>query len=307
MTTQASPSSATPSHRSAAERVLVLDFGSQYAQLIARRVRELQVFCEIVRHDISAERLREIAPRGIILSGGPASVYAPGAPQCDSELFQLGIPVLGICYGMQLACQALGGHVDNTPSREYGRAHCRIVDGGELFDGLSGEMQVWMSHGDQVAEIADVFEPLAQTDTCPYAAIRHRQLPIFGLQFHPEVTHTPEGGKVLGNFLRKVCGTAGTWKLGDFAAETITEVRQRVGNDRVICGLSGGVDSSVVGRVDLPEAIGAQLSCILVDNGLLRQDEADVGDPGVQPTTSGPTCTWSKARGPKFLSPPWPA
>ena len=256
----------------AAERVLVLDFGSQYAQLIARRVREHDVYCEIVRHDLSAARIRELAPIGLILSGGPNSVYVEGAPQCDPELFQLGIPVLGICYGMQLACQALGGRVDSTPAREYGRADCDIVDPGELFAGVAPRTQVWMSHGDQVAGIADDFAPLASTATCPYAAIRHRSLPVYGLQFHPEVTHTPEGPAVLANFLKTICGASGSWKLGDFAKETIEEIRRQVGKDRVICGLSGGVDSSVVAAL-LAEAIGEQLSCILVDNGLLRQDE----------------------------------
>jgi len=264
MTGRASPA--------AAQRVLVLDFGSQYAQLIARRVREQNVYCEIVRHDISADRLRELAPMGLILSGGPASVYVESAPMCDPELFQLGIPVLGICYGMQLACQALGGQVDNAPSREYGRAECQVANDDPLFAGVSASTQVWMSHGDQVANIADSFLPLASTDTCPFAAVKHVELPIYGLQFHPEVTHTPEGGKVLGNFLQKICGTSGTWKLGDFAAETIARIRKQVGDDRVICGLSGGVDSSVVAAM-LAEAIGPRLSCILVDNGLLRQDE----------------------------------
>ena len=270
MTRTASPAAAV--RHTAAERVLVLDFGSQYAQLIARRVREQNVYCEIVRHDITAERLRELGPLGIILSGGPASVYADGAPQCDPLLFRLGIPVLGICYGMQLACQALGGTVDNGPSHEYGRAECHIEAGDELFQDIDAHTQVWMSHGDQVAEIADEFFPLASTETCPYAAIRHRKLPVYGLQFHPEVTHTPQGGKLLGNFLNKICGATGTWKLGDFAAETISLIRQRVGDERVICGLSGGVDSSVVAAL-LAEAIGPQLSCVLVDNGLLRQNE----------------------------------
>ena len=254
------------------EVIPILDFGSQYAQLIARRVREQNVYCEIVRHDISAERLRELAPLGIILSGGPASVYAEGAPRCDPELFRLGIPVLGICYGMQLACQALGGKVDSVPSREFGRAQCRITADDELFAGVDTQTEVWMSHGDQVTGVAEVFKPLASTDTCPIAAVRHRSLPIYGLQFHPEVTHTPEGGKLLGNFLKRICRATGTWKLGDFAAETIALIRKRVGGERVICGLSGGVDSSVVAAL-LAEAIGSQLSCILVDNGLLRQDE----------------------------------
>ena len=210
----------------AAERVLVLDFGSQYAQLIARRVREQNVYCEIVRHDIPAARVRELAPLGLILSGGPNSVYEPGAPQCDPELFKLGIPILGICYGMQLCCQALGGKVANAPAREYGRAECKIASSDNLFANVPSPTQVWMSHGDQISAIADEFLPLARTATCPYAAIRHRRLPVFGLQFHPEVTHTPEGPTILGNFLQQSCRARGTWKLGDFARETIDQIRR---------------------------------------------------------------------------------
>ena len=193
----------------AQERVLVLDFGSQYAQLIARRVREQNVYCEIVRHDLSAERVREIAPLGIILSGGPSSVYASGAPKCDPDIFQLGVPILGICYGMQLACEALGGKVANTPTREYGRAQIQITGPNELFDGLPEETQVWMSHGDQVSSISDDFFTVAQTSTCPIAAIKHRDLPVFGLQFHPEVTHTPLGAQILSNFVSTICGCSG--------------------------------------------------------------------------------------------------
>lgn len=256
----------------AREKVLVLDFGSQYAQLIARRVRERHVYCEIVRHDITAARIRELAPIGIILSGGPRSVYEPNAPKCDPELFNLGIPVLGICYGMQLVCEALGGKVHNAPLREYGRAECRVEGESELFRGVPDKTTVWMSHGDQVATVSEDFVPLARTDTCQYAAVRHHKLPVYGLQFHPEVTHTPEGSAVLGNFLQTVCRASGTWKLGDFADETIERVRRQVGQDRVICGLSGGVDSAVVAAL-LYQAIGPQLSCILVDNGLLRKDE----------------------------------
>ncbi len=258
--------------RASEERVLVLDFGSQYAQLIARRVREQNVYCEIVRHDISADRVRAHRPRGIILSGGPSSVYEQGAPRCDPELLRLGIPVLGICYGMQLVCDALGGQVDGAPSREYGRARCHVTCHEDLFAGISAEITVWMSHGDQVFRVSDDFVPLARTDTCPIAAVRHQSLPVYGLQFHPEVTHTPQGSTILHNFLTIVCGCEGTWHLGDFARETIEQVRQRVGDSRVICGLSGGVDSAVTAAL-LYKAIGPQLSCILVNNGLLRKAE----------------------------------
>jgi GMP synthase (glutamine-hydrolysing) len=263
----------------AAEKVLVVDFGAQYAQLIARRVREQNVYCEIVRHDISPQRVREIAPKGLILSGGPASVYEAGAPHCDPDLFRLGIPVLGICYGMQLVCEALGGKVQSAPAREFGRASCTIVSpngapasADPLLAGVPRQTEVWMSHGDQVTNVSDDFEPLARTATCPITAVKHKRLPIYGLQFHPEVTHTPPGKAILANFVKNVCGCHGTWKLGDFAEQTVSQLRRHVGDGRVICGLSGGVDSSVVAAL-LAKAIGPQLSCILVDNGLLRKDE----------------------------------
>ena len=256
------------------QRVLVLDFGSQYARLIARRVREQHVFCEIVRHDVTAEQVRQHSPRGLILSGGPSSVYADEAPQCDPELFQLGIPVLGICYGMQLACNTLGGAVASVPAREYGRARCKVQPAGDLFTGVPEEIDVWMSHGDQVTHVSDDFVSLAETRTCSIAAVKHRELPVYGLQFHPEVTHTPLGSTVLRNFVTAICGCDGTWKLGDFARETIGRIRQEVGDHRVICGLSGGVDSSVTAAL-LYRAIGSQLSCILVNNGLLRKAEQE--------------------------------
>jgi len=254
------------------ERILVLDFGSQYAQLIARRVREQHVYCEIVRHDITAERIKEIAPQGIILSGGPSSVYDPNAPKCDPAIFDLEIPILGICYGMQLMCDRFGGKVLNAYSREYGHAHIAIKDSSDLLDGLPEETDVWMSHGDQVEQIAGKFVSLASTKTCPVAAMRHVELPLFGIQFHPEVTHTPLGNQILRNFVITVCNCEGNWLLGDFARETIARIRKEVGDNRVICGLSGGVDSAVVAAI-LYRAIGDQLSCILVDNGLLRKDE----------------------------------
>lgn len=265
---------ATAQSRLSDERVLVLDFGAQYAQLIARRVREQNVYCEIVHHDMPADAIRRLAPKGLILSGGPSSVYEEDAPRCDPAIFRLGIPVLGICYGMQLACESLGGRVENAPAREYGRARVAVKSDSELFAGLPTETDVWMSHGDQVAHLSREFIPLARTRTCPYAAVKHHELPVYGLQFHPEVTHTPLGGTLLHNFLTVICNCSGTWHLGDFAKETIEAIRTRVGNARVICGLSGGVDSSVTAAL-LYQAIGTRLSCILVDNGLLRKDEEE--------------------------------
>lgn len=258
----------------AEERVLVLDFGSQFAQLIARRVREQNVYCEIVRHDITVEQIKKHAPRGLILSGGPSSVYDEGAPRCDEGIFEMGIPVLGICYGMNLLCDVLGSRIQNATSREYGRAECEVTSESSLLADFPTTSQVWMSHGDQVVDLASSFEKLAQTATCPFAAVKHKTLPVYGLQFHPEVTHTTAGATVLKNFVHSVCGCRGLWSMADFARETIAKVKQQVGSRRVICGLSGGVDSSVTAAL-LYRAIGDQLSCILVDNGLLRSGERE--------------------------------
>jgi GMP synthase (glutamine-hydrolysing) len=257
------------------ELVLIVDFGSQFGQLIARRVRELNVFCTVVRHDITAARVRELNPKGIILSGGPASVYEPNAPKCDPTLFTLGVAVLGICYGMQLACQALGGDVKPAAAREYGRATLTVNDAESLFRGYPTESIVWMSHGDQVSTVSGDFVALAGTETCPVAAVKHAKLPVYGLQFHPEVSHTPHGGQVLANFLRDVCGCAGDWKMTTFIDDTVAAIRERVGDKRVICGLSGGVDSSVCAAL-LVKAIGKQVACIYVDNGLMRAGETEL-------------------------------
>jgi len=256
------------------ELILVLDFGGQTAQLIARRIRDQSVFCQLVRHDLSIERIRELNPKGLILSGGPASVYEANSPQVDPEIFELGIPVLGICYGLHLACQTLGGRVIPGTKREFGRTACSIVADDPFLAGLPSTVTVWMSHGDQAEDTAGLFTPLMSTSTCPLAAMKHRSKPIYGLQFHPEVTHTEYGSQLLANFVKAVCGCHGTWKISSLIEREVTSIRARVGKNRVICGLSGGVDSSVVAAI-LYKAIGSQLSCIFVDNGLLRNGESD--------------------------------
>jgi GMP synthase (glutamine-hydrolysing) len=255
------------------EVIPILDFGSQYSQLIARRVREQGVYSELVRPGISVEELRKFKLKGLILSGGPSSVYDAGAPQCDPKIFELGVPVLGICYGMQLGAQILGGEVKPARAREYGRAKLSVTDEKDaLVHGLPKETTVWMSHGDQVHELPGDFVALATTPTCPYAAARHRTRPFYGVQFHPEVTHTPRGEQIFHNFLYDICKCAGTWTMGNFAEQAIARAREQIGSGRVICGLSGGVDSSVVAAL-LHRAIGNQLTCIFVDNGLLRKNE----------------------------------
>ncbi len=256
--------------------VLVVDFGSQYVQLIARRVRECGAFARIVRHDITTERVRELNPRALILSGGPSSVYAAGAPHCEAGLFALDVPILAICYGMQLACQALGGEVAAGAAGEYGRALCRVLAPEEpLLHGVPEASVVWMSHGDQVRSLGEAFIPLATTATCPLAAVKHRDRPVYGLQFHPEVVHTEAGKTIIANFLDRVCGSPGTWTMEAYLERATAAAAAQVGPDeRVVCGLSGGVDSAVCAAL-LTKALGPRVVCVFVDNGLLRGGERD--------------------------------
>jgi len=254
------------------DMIAILDFGSQYIQLIARRVREHNVYSRIYPASTPAAELAKLPLKGIILSGGPASVYVPDAPRCDEKIFELGIPILGVCYGMQLGAQMLGAQVVRAKSHEYGRAGLTILDKSDLFANLPDDTLVWASHGDQVTNPPEGFTRLAETKTCPYAAVRHADKKFFGVQFHPEVSHTPKGAEMLKNYLYDICGCAGDWRMSDFVSESVKSIRQRVGNAKVICGLSGGVDSSVTASL-IHQAIGDQLVCILVDNGLLRRNE----------------------------------
>jgi len=259
------------------EKILILDFGSQYTQLIARRVREAHVYCELHPFDMDFEAIKEFAPRGIILSGGPKSVYDDGAPAVEEALFDLGIPVLGICYGMQLLARHFDGNVVPTGKREYG--HADLVSQntpGPLFDGffIDGKSPVWMSHGDHVEKIPDGFEIIAQTDNAPVAAIQNVDRNLYGVQFHPEVNHTPRGEIIVDTFVRKICRCQGQWTPGKIIEYAVTSIREQVGTDQVILGLSGGVDSSVAAAL-IKRAIGDQLTCVFVDNGLLRLAEGD--------------------------------
>jgi GMP synthase (glutamine-hydrolysing) len=259
------------------EIIPILDFGGQTVQLIARRVREAGCFSMLVAPDITPAELSKLKPKGIILSGGPASVYEKGAPTCDPAIFDLGVPVLGICYGMQLAAKLLGGKVTPSDHKEFGRAQLTITDRSDLFAGVPDRTTVWMSHGDQVTDLGGRFESMASTPTCPFAAMRWtgKEKPdrrFVGVQFHPEVTHTPHGAEFLRNFVLEVCGSRGSWKMSDFAEVTAERIRRQVGSSQVICGLSGGVDSSVTAAL-LHRAIGKQLHCVFVDTGLLRAGE----------------------------------
>ncbi len=256
-------------------KILILDFGSQYTQVIARRVRELQVYSEILPFRTSADQIRELAPNGIILSGGPASVYDKGAPQPDPELFSLGIPVLGICYGLMLMAQHLGGKVVFTGRREYGAGLLHIKEPSMLFDGLGQQTDVWNSHGDEVTALPPGFGVVATTEGCDFAAVEDGQRKLYGLQFHPEVVHTPRGKEILQNFVYHICRCAMDWTMGSFVEEACDRLRRQVGDEKVVLGLSGGVDSSVVAAL-LHKAIGDQLTCIFVNNGLLRAREDEV-------------------------------
>jgi len=257
------------------EKILILDFGSQYNQLIARKVRELSVFCEIVPPDTSADSIDRKSIKGIILSGGPASVYQKGAPHCDPKIFKLGIPVLGICYGMQLMAKTLGGSVERAPSREYGRATLTVTDNTTLFKGIPKQSTSWMSHGDKVRNIPRGFKRIALSRNTSIAAFADNQKRLFGVQFHPEVAHTQYGGEMLKNFVKGVCSARGDWSMKSFVRETIEDIKTTAGRDRVILGLSGGVDSSVA-AVLIHKAIGHRLACVFVDNGLLRKNEARI-------------------------------
>ncbi|RJQ47424.1 MAG: glutamine-hydrolyzing GMP synthase [Nitrospiraceae bacterium] len=256
------------------EKILVLDFGSQYTQLIARRVREQKVYSEILPYNVSLERIKEFAPKGIILSGGPSSVYDKKAPLPDKGIFELGIPVLGICYGMQLMAYMLGGKVAKAAKREYGRAELTIDDNSDLLKKMGARGIVWMSHGDKIVRQPKGFTPIAHTGNSPIAAMANKDRKFYALQFHPEVAHTENGTKVLKNFVFNICKCKPEWTMQSFIGTTTKEIREKVGRDKVVCAISGGVDSAVT-AVLIHKAIGKQLTCIFVDNGVLRKGEAD--------------------------------
>lgn len=257
------------------ERIIVLDFGGQYNQLVARRVRECNVYCEIYSYRTPIEEIKKMNPKGIILTGGPNSCYEEGAPTYSRELFELGIPVLGLCYGAQLMNLVLGGKVEKAPVREYGKTET-FIDGGKdtLFAGVEDKTVVWMSHFDYISKAAPGFSVLAHTADCPVAADANEEKKLYSIQFHPEVLHTVRGKEILYNFVRNICGCAGDWRMDSFAEKTISEVREKVGSGKVLLALSGGVDSSVLAAL-LAKAIGKQLTCVFVDHGLLRKNEGD--------------------------------
>ncbi len=256
------------------ELVLVLDFGGQYNQLIARRVRECDVYCEVKPYTISIEQIKELSPKGIIFTGGPSSVYGENAPTCPKEIFELGIPVLGICYGAQLMCHLLGGVVSSANVCEYGKTNIKNNTASPLFSGIETDTVCWMSHTDYIKTPPLGFEIISTSNSCPTAAMQNVEKGLYGVQFHPEVNHTQQGTQMISNFLYNVCKCAGDWKMSSFAEKSIIELRKKIGDKKILCGLSGGVDSSVA-AVMIHKAVGKQLTCIFVDHGLLRKDEGD--------------------------------
>lgn len=252
--------------------VIILDFGGQYNQLIARRVRECNVYCEVLPYNTSIEKIRDINPKGIIFTGGPESVRENGARFCDNEVFELGIPILGICYGMQMMAHMLGGQVISAPKREYGQTQISINNKSALFSGIEENITCWMSHTDHVSILPEGFNIISKSNTCPVAGIENEQKKFYAVQFHPEVNHTPKGNKMLANFLYAVCGCKGDWQMASFVQDSIQQLKIKIGDKKVLCALSGGVDSSVA-AVMLHKAIGNQLTCIFVDHGMLRKDE----------------------------------
>ncbi len=256
------------------ELMIVLDFGGQYNQLVARRIRECNVYCEIYSYKTDLEKIRRMNPKGIILTGGPNSCYEPDSPTCSKELFEMGIPVLGLCYGAQLMMHVLGGKVEQAKVREYGKTEVIVDKTSELFENVSEKTICWMSHFDYISKMAPGFCNIAHTADCPVAAAECEEKKLYAIQFHPEVLHTKEGSKILYNYVRGVCGCVGDWRMDSFVDNSIKAIREKVGNGKVLCALSGGVDSSVA-AVMLSKAIGSQLTCVFVDHGLLRKNEGD--------------------------------
>ena len=256
------------------ELVLVIDFGGQYNQLVARRVRECNVYCEIYSYKVALEKIKEKKPMGIILTGGPNSCYEEGAPTADETLFKQGIPVLGLCYGDQLMAHVLGGKVERAENREYGKTDICLDTDSKLFEGIKADNTCWMSHFDYISRMPEGFKSVAHTVNCPVAAMENVEAGLYGLQFHPEVLHTPDGTKMLFNFVRNICGCKGDWRMDSFVEEQVKAIREKVGEGRVLLALSGGVDSSVCAGL-LSKAIGKQLTCVFVDHGLLRKNEGD--------------------------------
>jgi GMP synthase (glutamine-hydrolysing) len=256
------------------ELIVVLDFGGQYNQLIARRIRDLGVYSELMPFNTSVDKIRSLQPKGIVFSGGPASVYGVGAPHVDPAIYDLGIPILGICYGMQLIAHQLNGKVEASKTREYGKAEIDFVEGSALVQGLGAKQVVWMSHGDHVSQLPEGFVLDASTESAPIAAMSHRGKNVHAVQFHPEVRHSAQGNEMIHNFIYGVCGCHGDWSMESFIEDTIKDIRDEVGDKKVLCALSGGVDSSVV-AILIHKAIGSQLTCMFIDHGLLRKGEAE--------------------------------